>query len=113
MQGMALHAVVLGVQSKTETTEADANEKKAQAETVYKEAGDAANMVLREAGQAAKKTRDAAHGRQDKRIADGKQAVADAKQELDTHRAQVLGSLGIEVPDYLAQARVGGGSVKL
>ena len=113
MQGMALHAAVLGALSKAETTEADANEKKAQAEEAFKGAGDAAFEVQRKSVESAKKTLDAANGRQDKRIADVKQVVADAMKDLNDDKAQARKNLGVELPDYLAQAQAVGGSVRL
>ena len=113
MQGMALHAAVLGALSKAETTEADANEKKIQAEATFKTADDAASEVQRISVESARKTRDAVHGRQDKRIVDAKQVVANAMKNLDDDKAQAKKNLGVELPDYLAQAQAGGGSVRL
>ena len=105
---MALHAVVLGAQNSLVEVETDANSKKADADTKRKASDDAAEQVRNKAGADARKTAETAHARQQKRIDDAHGVVSEAMSNLITHRSWAKKELGIEVPDYLEQARSSG-----
>lgn len=108
MKTMALHAVVLGAQNKLHDVETDANAKKADADTKRKVADDAAEQIRNKAGADARKTSETTHTRQQKRIDDAHGVVSEATSDLIKHRVWAREELGIDVPDYLEQARASG-----
>jgi hypothetical protein len=98
---MALQAAVLGAQGKSNEIEADANVKKVEADAKYEDAHEAAMDIQTKATEAARRIRDIAKGKQDKRIADARASVSDARAVLVAHGVKAKSDSGIEIPNYL------------
>ncbi len=112
-KAMALHAEVLVAQSELKSTshEVEGKINAADADFTQKAAAIEAQReeALREAGEA----RQAIYDAENARVSAANDSLAKAEQALNKFRADTHDSLGIELPNYLAQAQSGGGSVRL